>query len=212
MKHLLCLRLFEYALVCSVNSHAKYHHVQLHVTGNEFFLIATGLSEREAKRLTIFSIVQSNQLSDLYKMVARALAEKSMTSTAAAAATVGTTSKTDITPAAGKHDNTNSEEWQAITLKCIPFPSQNKSTTETKTTNPTTASTMTEEKSTQLYITVALMEDEHREQRCFHCILTDCPGTKEGKLGNVTPELFAMLFTRGGGSTKKKVGAGVLAK
>mmetsp|Transcript_5158 Transcript_5158/g.8108 ORF Transcript_5158/g.8108 Transcript_5158/m.8108 type:complete len:282 (-) Transcript_5158:567-1412(-) len=52
------------------------------VVWNKFFLTATGLSERDAKRLTIFSIVQSNQLSKLYKMVARALAadEKSSNS------------------------------------------------------------------------------------------------------------------------------------
>ena len=59
-----------------------------------------------------------------------------------------------------------------------------------------------------LSITVALMEDMNRDQRCFHCILTDCPGT-DGKLGSVTPELFAKLFNPNGAKNKFE---GVMAK
>lgn len=142
------------------------------VVWNEFFLRATGLSEREAKRLTIFSIVQPSELSNLYKMVARALAEKSDTSTSATTVDTG-------------GNSSGTEEWQAITLKCIPFPN-----------DPI------------LCITVALMKDVNRDQRCFHCILTDCPGSN-GRLGSVTPELFAKLFIPNGTETKF---VGVVAK
>jgi hypothetical protein len=76
---------------------------------------------------------------------------------------------------------TDNEEWQAITLKCIPFSSNNKANER----GPKTTAT--------LYINVTLMDDENRDQRCFHCVLTDCPGSN-GKLGCVTPELFATLF------------------
>ena len=164
--------------------------------GNEFFLAATGLSERDAKRLTIFSIVQSSQLSNLYKMVARALAPNIV---AAAAAGVNNKSGDD-------------EEWQAITLKCAPFTNIKNTATASadsarqgepgagsSSENTTTATTT--ESQQQLYITVALMEDEKMANRCFHCILTDCPGTN-GELGIVTPELFQKLFTPI--STKKK--------
>ena len=157
------------------------------MSGNEFFLRATGLSEREAKRLTIFSIVQPTELSNLYKMVARALAEKSDTSTSA---TTGTSS--------------GLEEWQAITLKCIPFPNDPiLSKTSLKNITPTAA-----RGPHSLSITVALMKDVNRDQRCFHCILTDCPGSN-GRLGSVTPELFAKLFIPNGTKTKF---VGVVAK
>jgi len=144
--------------------------------GNDFFLLATGLSERDAKRLTIFSIVQSSQLSSLYKMVARALAEKSVASNSAPASKDGPTTLVDCAP-----PKTDNEEWQAITLKCIPFSSNNKANER----GPKTTAT--------LFINVTLMDDENRDQRCFHCVLTDCPGSN-GKLGCVTPELFATLF------------------
>jgi hypothetical protein len=189
---------------------AKY----ISITGNDFFLRATGLSEREAKRLTIFSIVQPSELSDLYKMVARTLAEKSVTSTNATTFDTGAGDSSAT-------NNTNEEGWQAITLKCIPF----SSCTNTKTNNSIAPSTTTslnnnntassvqypqqqEQQHHSLSITVALMEDMNRDQRCFHCILTDCPGT-DGKLGSVTPELFAKLFNPNGAKNKFE---GVMAK
>lgn len=38
------------------------------------------------------------------------------------------------------------------------------------------------------------MTDDDPRKRCFHCVLTDCPGTN-GAMGFITPELLAMLFT-----------------
>jgi hypothetical protein len=161
------------------------------MSGNEFFLRATGLSEREAKRLTIFSIVLPSELSNLYKMVARALAEKSDTSMCATTVDTG-------------GNSSGTEEWQAITLKCIPFPNDPiLSKTSLNTFTPTAA-----RGPHSLSITVALMKDVNRDQRCFHCILTDCPGSN-GRLGSVTPELFAKLFIPNGTKTKF---VGVMAK
>ena len=128
-------------------------------------------------------------------MVARALAETSITSNSATVAKDGPTSLVDCaTP------NADKEEWQSITLRCIPFSSNN------KTNGPkfvrrglkTTATNATQQPN-PLYINVALMDDENRDQRSFHCVLADCPGSN-GKLGCVTPELFATLF-----ATKKTV-------
>ena len=120
-------------------------------------------------------------------MVARALAEKTTTAPP--------TTTTDAATPAAKPEEHIEEQWQAITLKCIPFSSHKSSST--------VASKKSSDQPNPLYITVALMEDENRDQRCFHCILTDDPGT-EGKLGSVTPELFAMLFTPRGAKKKKK--------
>ena len=188
------LSCYKLSSACSQlhSPHIKHH------AGNEFFLIATGLSEREAKRTTIFSIVQSSQLSNLYKMVARALAEKRSVPrvTSGSSSTSPTTLSSSEQPsssssatasssaASTKSDQTdNNEEWQAITLECVAFNDDSKkSKQKSSSASPH-----------PLYITVSLMEDENRDQRCFHCILTDCPGTNGGKLGSVTPELFAML-------------------
>jgi len=199
------------------------------VVWNEFFLMATGLSERDAKRLTIFGIVQSNQLSNLYKMVARALAadERSSSSGGSTSASSSTNNR-DIepSPAIAKSDGrmattgSNEEEWQAITLKCVPFPQSNKNSNndakkkKQKRANAATslASASVTHHPHPLFITVALMEDEDRDQRCFHCILTDCcppaSTTNGGKLGSVTPELFAMLFTPSSAKNKKKAISG----
>lgn len=43
------------------------------IAWNEFFLKATGLSEREVERATMFSLVQSNKLSNLFEIVAKSL-------------------------------------------------------------------------------------------------------------------------------------------
>ena len=156
-------------------------------TGNEFFLLATGLSEREAKRLTIFSIVQASQLSNLYKMVARSLSGikdetvlKSIAEASSPSSTLGAEPCENIQTSSKQQAEVANEEWQAITLECTPFSSK-KSNDESHHPNP-------------LYITVALMYDDDQQQRCFHCILTDCPGTN-GKFGSVTPELLAMLIS-----------------
>jgi hypothetical protein len=39
------------------------------------------------------------------------------------------------------------------------------------------------------------MYDEDRTKRLFHCVFTDCPGTKEGALGSITPELLSTFFS-----------------
>jgi hypothetical protein len=111
---------------------------------------------------------------------------------------------------------TDKEEWQTITLKCIPFTrptnNNNSKTNErmiarSKTSMATESDVVTthQQPSNSLYINVALMDDDDREKRCFHCILTDCPPGLNGKLGGVTPELFAKLFASPISGTKKEV-------
>jgi hypothetical protein len=105
---------------------------------------------------------------------------------AAAVASANASEKQDKTIAGpvqeskSTNDSSSEESWQAITLQCIRFASK-KNKDEATHPNP-------------LYITVALMADEDRDKRCFHCVITDCPGTN-GALGSVTPELLSVLFT-----------------
>jgi hypothetical protein len=70
------------------------------------------------------------------------------------------------------------DDYLAVTLPCIKFKPSNK---------------------LQLYITVTLMADEDPRKRCFHCVLSDTPGTKEA-IGPITPELLEMMFSTGGGT------------
>ena len=53
----------------------KYLTHNFPFAGNDFFIKATGLSRVEIQRLTIFSIVQSDKLSNLFELVAEALRE-----------------------------------------------------------------------------------------------------------------------------------------
>jgi hypothetical protein len=156
--------------------------------------------------------VQPSELSNLYKMVARALAEKTSETTTT---TTTTSADTNANGSTGGNNCSPTDEWQAITLKCIPFPNDpapSKTSSLAITSSSTTTNTVTSTRGPHsLSITVALMMDMNRDQRCFHCILTDCPGSN-GRLGCVTPELFAKLFnptTNNGAKTKF---VGVMAK
>merc|ERR1719262_1517540 len=92
------------------------------VVWNEFFLKATGLSERDAKQLTIFAIVQSTELSNLYKMVARAM-ESSMKSDSSGDGQASSMSGKLATAGSSSTKSTGDREaWPATTLKCISFP------------------------------------------------------------------------------------------
>lgn len=156
-------------------------------SGNEFFLLTTGLTKREAKNLSIFSIVDASQLTELYKFVARALAHNKLPVPSSAAAAVASAAATPSqaemiagpTKVSTSINKSSDESWEAITLQCIRFASK-KNKDEATHPNP-------------LYITIALMTDADRDKRCFHCIITDSPGTK-GTLGSVTPELLSVLF------------------
>jgi len=181
------------------------------ITGNDTFLLASGLSERDVQRLTLFSIVESCQLSIMYKMVARALADEKKSvvhPTTADTTSCAIAAKNDII-SSSHATTTTTTTGQTITLKCIPFTKTNeRMIARSKTSMVATESDVVithNQASNPLYINVALMDDDDREKRCFHCILTDCPPRLNGKLGGVTPELFAKLFESPNSGTKKEV-------
>ena len=143
-------------------------------TGNEFFLKATGISRPGVKGLTIFSLVKPEKLSNLFEIVAKALR------------------KDPVPIATGSADSTTPESdsklnYDSMTLPCIEFPANREQSNSDETVNP-------------LHVTVTLMGDEDPRKRLFHCVFTDCPGSDEGALGSITPELLARLFTRRGRS------------
>jgi hypothetical protein len=154
-------------------------------TVNKFFLKVAGLSEAEARSLTIFSIVQAEKLSSLFEMVATALRTtkvKDTNSNEASSSEKTTNSDNGVTSdeQQSSDDEVHAWSYNGVTLPCIPF--NHKSRRKgTRHPNP-------------LFMTVTLIRDEDPLKRCFHCILTDSPG-KKGALGSVTPELLAMFFT-----------------
>ena len=219
------------------------------VTWNDFFLRATGLSGEEARRLSIFSIVQADKLSTLFDLVANALKNgatkkkrkrkrsrqsgahrdesnsssarsgvnrtldgNSVAGSAAASATTGTSGTGSETSTASSN---KAVDYSAVTLPCVPFqatyPKVHVSTEKNQSTDPKGAGASDDaakEKSSNdeeakadadlsipLYMTVTLMSDDDPRKRCFHCVLTDTPSTSTGKIGTITPELLAMLFT-----------------
>ena len=208
------------------------------VTWNDFFLRATGLSGEEAKRLSIFSIVQADKLSTLFDLVANALkngaARKkrrrgrkrsgpsnssagsgSVAGSAAASATTGSSGTGSEMSTASSYKPV---DYSAVTLPCVPFQATYPKTSVTVEKKKDRDSTETNYKDAAdgkaiaglekdekakaeadlgipLYMTVTLMSDNDPRKRCFHCVLTDTPATSSGKIGVVTPELLAMLFT-----------------
>ncbi len=136
------------------------------------------MNKRDIGRLTIFSIVQSDQLSTLYKMVARALAEQHVvpnTPLSESASASGFSCKENVISTKPKGVDSG-EEWQVVTLRCVRFPSSKN-----------------EDEEHPLFLTITLMGDANRDKRCFHCTLTDTP-SDEGQFGTISPNLLAKMF------------------
>jgi len=149
------------------------------VSFNDFFLKASGLSKKEAERLTIFSLVESSSLSSLFEIVAGALSSSTDETVKEDEEAAGEGTKEverKVTPL---------RDYTTITLPCVDF--------RTICRNFVTPDRVYSSSSRQLYMTVTLMSDTDISKRCFHCAFTDCKGTK-GNIGSVTPELLSALF------------------
>ena len=126
-------------------------------------------------------------------MVARALAEQHVTANNSEPSESTPSSESEASPPVAKDSKTEDaisqkpnestsynkegEDWQVITLRCVPFPSSKN-----------------EEKERPLFLTITLMGDANLDQRCFHCTLTDAP-SDEGQVGTVTPEFLVKIFS-----------------
>ena len=167
--------------------------------GNDFFVKATGLRKNDIERMTIFSLVKPEKLSNFFGIVASALRtnedeEQENSNDAASTNSVKDTAASSSANEEVKSvDNQeNQYDYAAITLPCVDFPAMKK---RREAAEPS-------RHSDPLYVTVTLMGDEDPRKRCFHCVLTDCPGTK-GALGSITPELLSSLFTTPASRHKK---------
>lgn len=151
------------------------------VAWNDFFLNATGLAATEVDRLTIFSFVQSNRLSDLFEVVATALRYGTMDSQSTEGCTADkAASQSDEIE---KNKEAKWGEFTSVTLPCKAF-----------ARHPKVVHYGDQEFSVQqLYMTLTLMTDVDPKKRCFHCVFTDCLGSS-GAMGRVTPQFLSLMF------------------
>lgn len=139
------------------------------IAWNDFFLRVTGFSKQEMDHLTIFSLVQSSDLSSVFGIVAAALRTNA------------------LPPQKDKSDEANicdtepyhpQCDYEAVTLPCVKFRPLREGPGE--------------KKPKALNMTLTLMADEDPRKRCFHGIFTDCAG-KNGLIGSISPELLSLL-------------------
>lgn len=170
------------------------------VACNDFFFRVTGLTEKDVKKVTIFSMVRVDRLSALFELVAEALRRSNAHDVSKTSSSEESSKSNSILTSGcagssgnsqGTHDrNSDSRteerepsletlEFETESLPCVSFPN-----------------VLTNEKDGQvkkLYMNVTFMFDENPLKRCIHCALTDQPGAR-GKVGNITPELLSMVF------------------
>jgi PAS domain-containing protein len=143
------------------------------VAWNDFFLRATGFSKREMEHLTIFSLVQSSDLSSVFEIVAAALRTNALP----------THEDTRIESSVKSTDNAEPKalqwDYEAMTLPCVKFRPLRE--------------VPGEKKPKQLNMTLTLMPDEDPRKRCFHGVFTDCTAGKKSFLGTISPELLSLL-------------------
>lgn len=145
---------------------------------NDFFHRATGMSEQDVQRITIFSIVKADGLSTLFELVATSLRRSNKPSS--------TEECTTGTPSGPWSPSNNNSAYKTVTLPCIPFPKGLKCKSS-KSDN---------ERLCPLYMAVTFMSDDNPKNRCIHCILTeDGPGTG---IGTITPRVLKKMFTGNG--------------
>jgi hypothetical protein len=146
------------------------------VAWNDFFLRVTGFSKRDMQHLTIFSLVQSRDLSSVFEIVAAALRTNALPAHEGTRIECSEESTGDTKPSALRWD------YEAMTLPCVKFRPLREGPGE--------------KKPKQLNMTLTLMPDEDPQKRCFHCVFTDCAAGKKGSLGTITPELLSLLSSQ----------------
>jgi len=161
------------------------------VACNDFFYKATGLTQKDVKRLTIFSIVKVDKLSYMFDIVANALRSSNSSSVVTKSDKMSSSSSSaqnSNDTSLDKNDSMNEQasceqdKYQTVTLPCVPFPKE------------ILIAGKGEKQRKDLYMNVTFMYDQNPSKRCIHCALTDTPGS-EGKIGTVTKDLLSLLFS-----------------
>jgi len=131
---------------------------------NNFFSVATGLSDDEARKNTIFSLVRSDRLSNLFEIVAGVLRHGNSSGPRKVATP-------DTQPPAPP------PVFRTITVPCIGFADGCMQFTD----------------EAPLYMTVNFLGADEPRERCFHCAFANAPPALGGLFGRITPDLLAGL-------------------
>jgi len=144
---------------------------------NDFFYRATGLTEDDIQRITIFSMIQHDKLPILFELVATSLRRSN------------SPSSSDVVVSDESADSTSKRGtftgYKTVTLPCVPFPK-----------GLTSSAGDEGEKSLHpLFITVTLMADDNPKNRCMHCLLSGSAGGSDGKIAPITPYILRKMFS-----------------
>jgi hypothetical protein len=102
------------------------------VACNDFFFRVTGLTPKEVKKLTIFSMVQVDRLSQLFDLVADSLRKSNQSvvsqSTDSTSKLNSTESSNNYSTSSSRNDASNCSplQFETIILPSVPFPQKNK--------------------------------------------------------------------------------------
>eukprot|EP00557_Chaetoceros_sp_GSL56_P009223 CAMPEP_0176496290 /NCGR_PEP_ID=MMETSP0200_2-20121128/11115_1 /TAXON_ID=947934 /ORGANISM="Chaetoceros sp., Strain GSL56" /LENGTH=855 /DNA_ID=CAMNT_0017894233 /DNA_START=14 /DNA_END=2581 /DNA_ORIENTATION=+ len=158
------------------------------VACNDFFFRVTGLTPKEVKKLTIFSMVQVDRLSQLFDLVADSLRKSNKSvvsrSTESSSKPDSTESSFNCSTSSSKTETVTCRppmHFETITLPSVPFPQKSK--------------TDKQNEKKILFLNVTFMYDENPSKRCIHCALTDKPGV-QGKIGTISTDLLSLLFPK----------------
>lgn len=146
---------------------------------NDFFHRATGMSEQDVQRITIFSIVQADKLSTLFELVATSLRRSNSPNSTEHDKNDTSTESLKLS----KQSKQLNETYKTVTLPCIPFPKGVIKSNENgdKSLCP-------------LFMTVTCMSDDNPKNRCIHCILTENGPGPGGKIGHITTNVLKNMF------------------
>lgn len=148
------------------------------ITCNEMFYCLTGLSKQDVKRITIFSLVQAENLSDLYELVAEFLRKGNSQSDGNTTPPSLCLSDNNETIASG--NSYEQSNFKTLTLPCIQFPKNLPLNHDGS-------------QRYRLFMHVTVIWDKIPSRRCLHCALSD-QAEKKGKIGFLSSSLFHFLL------------------
>ncbi|KAL3942746.1 MAG: hypothetical protein SGBAC_003121 [Bacillariaceae sp.] len=188
------------------------------VSWNQSFVNATGLEESDLERMTIFSLVQPDKLSNFFEIAAIALrsnddeaelvnegtekdqsaqsdgtpaTESSTSKDESSTSQISKDSSSDGTPATESATSSQGEENQ----RKWNYAAMTLPCVEFPAMKERRESSSKWDKTIEkLNMTMILISDPDPRKRCFHCTFTDSPAAN-GTLGIVTPDLLAALYS-----------------
>lgn len=191
---------------------------------NSFFLKATGLSPREIRSMTIFSMVRADRLSSLFENIASILRKAGSISTEKSADEDHEPSTKNGEEPGEKVENKDNEEraisnteenenklvqnktskqitrisCPILCLPCVPFPIKLCMLKDSSSTYASDDISVD-----KLFMAVSLLNPEDHRGRFLHCTFSNAPGKDKGSIGYITADLLARLTDQSGSKASR---------